>query len=282
VHIPPANEYYLDYEVNFESGWAWVKGGKLPGLVGGTHTSGCADIVKDGWSARFMWHESGGGHFYYYHQNRNSDCGDVINFSGSPTFKIGAWNRITEHVVVNTPGQSDGSAEAWLNGKKVVTKSGIKWRGSVAATVAMVDQVSLQTFYGGSTNDWAPSQTTHALFNGFVVRRDLPDFNKAFEPVTTAIGYGAEPADRGLNARISAAGGGMPLAYLGSGILPALPDGKTGERLGLYAPDGGRLAEFAWDGSQWKPVGAIRLPERSGILFLRIRSRSEGGSSRLP
>src|SRR5882762_6666039 len=57
VKIPAANEYYLDYEVNFESGWAWVKGGKLPGLVGGTHTSGCAPIVQDGWSARFMWHE---------------------------------------------------------------------------------------------------------------------------------------------------------------------------------------------------------------------------------
>src|SRR4051812_43839168 len=45
VSIPPAKEYYLDYEVMFESDWDWVKGGKLPGLVGGTHTSGCAAIV---------------------------------------------------------------------------------------------------------------------------------------------------------------------------------------------------------------------------------------------
>src|SRR5882724_11055636 len=32
IPIPPAKEYYLDYEVFFDSGWVWVKGGKLPGL----------------------------------------------------------------------------------------------------------------------------------------------------------------------------------------------------------------------------------------------------------
>lgn len=190
VKIAPAKEYYLDYQVWFESDWQWVKGGKLPGLVGGAHTSGCRPIVTDGWSARFMWHENGGGHFYYYHQDRVNDCGDTQDFLGGLTMKKTAWNRITEHVVINSPGQSNGSAQAWLNGQKVTDKSGIKWRGNVAENVALVDQVSLQTFYGGSTQDWAPSATTHANFSALIVTTTLPDFSKPFE-VPSSIKGGA-------------------------------------------------------------------------------------------
>lgn len=182
VAIPPAKEYYLDYQVYFENDFQWVKGGKLPGLVGGTHTSGCADIVANGWSARFMWHENGGGHFYYYHQNRVSGCGDVRNFTGGLSFKKNAWNRVTERVVVNTVGQSNGLAQAWLNGQKVVDVGGVRWRGNVGEAVAQIDNVSLQTFYGGSSNDWAPPSTTHARFSNYIVRTDLPDLSKPFDP----------------------------------------------------------------------------------------------------
>ncbi|MDB5049834.1 MAG: hypothetical protein JWO30_2905 [Fibrobacteres bacterium] len=264
VKIPPANEYYLDYEVSFESGWAWVKGGKLPGLVGGAHTSGCEPIVQDGWSARFMWHEGGGAHFYYYHQNRANDCGDVINFSGSPTLKTTGWNRITEHVVVNTPGQSNGSAEAWFNGKKVITLGNIKWRGNVAATVAMVDQVSLQTFYGGSTNDWAPSQTTHSQFNGFVVRKDLPDFTIPFEAVTTGVVIGEDRAE------ISGQGRGYAVAYLGNGKTPALPEGRIGSKAGLFDLHGRSVANLAWTEGQWKSGSDARWPNRPGVMIVRL------------
>ena len=262
VKIPPADEYYLDYEVSFESGWAWVKGGKLPGLVGGEHTSGCAPIVKDGWSARFMWHESGGAHFYYYHQNRQNPCGDVINFSGDPTLKTTGWNRITEHVIVNTPGQSDGSAEAWYNGKKVISVNGIKWRGSVAATVAMVDQVSLQTFYGGSTDDWAPSQTTHSQFNGFVVRKDLPDFTVPFPPVTATGIVFAE--------RAKAAPHGIAVAYLGDGRLPDLPMGAPGDRAEAFDAHGRSVAGLAWSQDHWQAGNGARWPSRPGILLVRL------------
>jgi hypothetical protein len=182
VAIPPAKEYWLDYQVWFENDFQWVKGGKLPGLVGGAHTSGCDPIVANGWSARFMWHENGGGHFYYYHQNRASNCGDTRNFSNGLAFKKNAWNRITERVVVNAIGQSNGLAQAWLNGQKIIDVGGIKWRGSVGENVALIDNVSLQTFYGGSTNDWAPSTTTHARFSNYIVRTESPDLAAPFDP----------------------------------------------------------------------------------------------------
>jgi hypothetical protein len=277
VNIPPANEYYLDYEVTFETGWIWNKGGKLPGLVGGAHTSGCDPIVKDGWSARFMWHGGGGGHFYYYHQNRANNCGDEINFSGNPAMKIGGKNRITEHVIVNTPGQSDGSAEAWLNGKKVVTLNNVKWRGSVAATVAMVDQVSLQTFYGGSTTDWAPSSTTHSTFSGFVVRKDPPDFSKPFEPVTVGVAYrdgsGNVPGDR-------AGIGSHALAYMGDGRIPAAaPDAPAGARAALYDMGGRQVAALVRDPEKWIAEAGSRLPMHAGVLVFRTLGAPAGNGS---
>jgi hypothetical protein len=198
VAIPPAKEYWLDYQVYFENDFQWVKGGKLPGLVGGTHTSGCAAIQANGWSARFMWHENGGGHFYYYHQNRASGCGDVRNFSNGLSFKKNAWNRITERVVVNTVGQSNGLAQAWLNGQKILDLGGIRWRGNVGETVALVDNVSLQTFYGGSSNDWAPSTTTHARFSNYIVRTDSPDLTKPFDPNPLSTGIRRDAGVRAL------------------------------------------------------------------------------------
>jgi hypothetical protein len=226
VKLPGAQEYWLDYQVWFESDWQWVKGGKLPGLVGGTHTSGCKDIVADGWSARFMWHENGGGHFYYYHQNRVNDCGDTKDFSGGLAFKKSAWNRVTEHIVINAPGQSNGSAQAWLNGSKVTEMSGIKWRGNVAANVALVDQVSLQTFYGGSTSDWSPTATTHAKFSPLIVTDAMPDLSKPFEAPSSLPGMLREGAGSGLRP-----GQRLAVLYLGRGELPALPDGAPGGRM---------------------------------------------------
>ncbi len=180
VGLPPAHAYYLDYRVYFTGGFAWVKGGKLPGLVGGTHTSGCKAASPGGWSARCMWRRGGWGEVYLYDQNRVNRCGDDYPFPAPGTFAVAHWNRITEHVVVNTPGRKDGKIEAWLNGVLQDTLNNVELRGDVGADVALVDQVSLETFYGGGNPSWAPPQDMQAQFSAFYVRDDLPDFSRPF------------------------------------------------------------------------------------------------------
>lgn len=268
VKIPAAKEYWLDYQVWFENDWQWVKGGKLPGLVGGSHTSGCKDIVPDGWSARFMWHENGGGHFYYYHQNRQSGCGDTRDFSGGMAFKKMAWNRITEHVIVNEIGKSDGSAQAWLNGVKVTEMSGIKWRGSVGANTALIDNVSLQTFYGGSTSDWSPSQTTHSRFSALIVTNAMPDLSKPFE-VPTALGA---PLSEAVGWRD---GQRMAVTYLGNGVLAPIPAGAEGARIVLADLRGRSAGELSWDGTRWFWTGGTApVSMRAGVLMARYQAPS--------
>ena len=55
----------LSYEMAFEEGFDWVKGGKLPGLRGGLNSTGCSGgklaSGMDCFSARLMWRRNGNG-----------------------------------------------------------------------------------------------------------------------------------------------------------------------------------------------------------------------------
>lgn len=54
----------LTYELAFENGFDWVKGGKLPGLRGGLNSTGCSggnQPTGDCFSARLMWRKNANG-----------------------------------------------------------------------------------------------------------------------------------------------------------------------------------------------------------------------------
>lgn len=55
----------LSYEVAFDDGFNWVKGGKLPGLRGGPNSNGCSGGKQpngtDCFSTRLMWRTNGAG-----------------------------------------------------------------------------------------------------------------------------------------------------------------------------------------------------------------------------
>jgi hypothetical protein len=55
----------VTYEVAFDTGFNWVKGGKLPGLRGGLNSTGCSGgneaNGQDCFSTRVMWRQNGAG-----------------------------------------------------------------------------------------------------------------------------------------------------------------------------------------------------------------------------
>jgi len=59
------NSMLLSYELGFDAGFDWVKGGKLPGLRGGPNPDGCSGGNKpngtDCFSTRLMWRTDGAG-----------------------------------------------------------------------------------------------------------------------------------------------------------------------------------------------------------------------------
>jgi hypothetical protein len=276
--IPPANEYYLDYRVMFETGWQCVKGGKLPGLIGGSHTTGCDAITADGWSARFMWLINCAGTIYLYDQNRQNNCGDDYIFSNGADIAVNQWSRITERVVINTPGQKNGIVQAWFNGKQVVSLTAVELRGSVSATTAMVDGVSLQTFYGGSTSDWAPGVTTHSLFSVFHVRDDLPDFTLPFDTVFSATPVQPSSAHALAPAQGPAAARSIVFSCSRTGLASVNATLPSTGRIGIYTVEGRLLRSLdlrgrpglAWDGLDSKGKSV-----RPGVLLIRIGAAAQ-------
>lgn len=72
----------------------------------------------------------------------------------------GQWNSVRMSVVLNTPGQSNGSVSVTVNGVTEVLQ-GMVWRSSASVKITSVNFVS---FFGGSSADAASSRDTYTMF----------------------------------------------------------------------------------------------------------------------
>ncbi|GAA3957029.1 hypothetical protein GCM10022278_14480 [Allohahella marinimesophila] len=164
--LPPAREYTLNYDVMFESGFGFVKGGKLPGLGPDNPTSGCKPIVDNGWSARVMWRRDGEPVIYSYHQNRANPCGD--DYYSSRQFETGRYHAISLHVKVNDPWQANGLIDLYIDGRKAASHQNVQLR-EVGGSRTEITNFLLSTFFGGNDWSWAPPRTVYSRFDNFAV-----------------------------------------------------------------------------------------------------------------
>lgn len=119
--VPLANardDLYLSYRFRFVGDFQFGKGGKQPGLVGGTSPTGC-DLdpaeISGGFSARMMWRTSGTAVQLVYTSKLVDTCGEDFPYvvCGTPArFSAGGWHQVVHHLRVNTPGRPDGILEA--------------------------------------------------------------------------------------------------------------------------------------------------------------------------
>lgn len=164
-----SEELYLSYRVRFASGFDFVRGGKLPGLVGGTHPTGCV-ADAGGFSARMMWRTGGAAVQYLYFPDKVNACGDDFTYRANNAdllFKPGTWHRVLHRIRMNTPGQNNGILQAWFDGALALDNTTFNYRIS-GATFA-IDALYFSTFFGGSDATWAPAQAQIADFDDFVV-----------------------------------------------------------------------------------------------------------------
>ena len=160
-------EATLRYYVRFDHKFEFVKGGKLPGLIGGPNrATGCVKQPKDSWSVRLMWRREGIASLYMYHQGRvqsKSRCG--IDYKSNFKFRKGKWHRIELFVKVNSSrNRSDGYTSLKIDGKTRLKIRNLKFRATNSKR-ALIDQFYLSNFYGGSTRSWAPRRTTKMQFD---------------------------------------------------------------------------------------------------------------------
>jgi hypothetical protein len=156
----------LRYYVRFQPGFDFVKGGKLPGLYGGTVTSG-GHIPNgtNGFSTRYMWRTGGAGEVYAYLPS-SVDHGTSLG-RGSWQFTPGQWTPIEQEVRLNSPGQADGSVTVWVNGTQVFQQSGMVYRTTRSVKI---DGLFFSTFFGGGDSSWASPSDQYAEFAAFSMR----------------------------------------------------------------------------------------------------------------
>ena len=156
----------LTYKVKFESGFMFNKGGKLPGLFGGSNPRGCIQGAADGFSARLMWRTGGAGELYLYAPGRDTACGQSIG-RGNWTFVQGNWYTVTERITMNVPGFSNGIIQVLINGMQVVDAGNLVLRNTDST---LIDGLLFSTFFGGSDSTWASPKDQWTEFQAFSVR----------------------------------------------------------------------------------------------------------------
>jgi hypothetical protein len=161
-----SDEACLSYDVQFEDGFEFNQGGKLPGFFGGdAPTGGRIPNGSDGFTSRFMWRSGGRGEVYAYIP---SSIEHGTSFGrGSWSFATGRWQRISQYLKLNTPGQADGQFKVWLDGNLVYEVSNVELR---TVDSLKINGFLVHTFFGGNDQSWASPKDQSIWFSDFSVK----------------------------------------------------------------------------------------------------------------
>ena len=163
--IPSKDSLRLSYYVRFSKDFDFVKGGKLPGLFGGTVNNGRKiPDGTDGFSTRSMWRKNGAGEVYAYLPS-SREHGTSIG-RGNWQFQPGTWHHLEQVVVLNQPGKANGQIQVWLDGKKVLTENALTFRTTNALKI---EGILFSTFFGGGDSSWATPKNVYVDFANFSV-----------------------------------------------------------------------------------------------------------------
>ena len=161
--IDNKNEYTFEYEMRFDSGFPWSKGGKVAGFSGGAgYTGGTPATAGDGFSVRMMWREDGRIIPYVYHYEMEGTFGDTFGktlgyFTNTKPHKVNYYAKL------NTGSNKDGILRIWLDDFQVFNKENLIYR----TDDSKIDTCHLSIFAGGSTEDWNMTDTGYIRLSNF-------------------------------------------------------------------------------------------------------------------
>jgi len=182
------DEYIAEYKVRVPKDFEYVRGGKLPGLCGGSNPQGGASTAKaDGFSARVMWRESGTLEQYVYYMDKEAQSQwgkdflwttgknkqvtitpDMWKSLGTRTdercyLTSDVWHTVKTYIKMNTPEKEDGKIITWLDGQEVLNLD-LRFRknGSFA-----IDSFQFAVYFGGNEESWSPRKDEKIYLKDF-------------------------------------------------------------------------------------------------------------------
>ena len=163
----PMNEITFQYDIYFDPKFDWVKGGKLPGLYGGSTGASGGNHIDNGMSARLMWRRNGGGELYMYIPFAQDSSVTAIAINDYPTglslgrnqfyFVKGQWQTIKIYMKMNDVGINNGIIELSYNNVVIISLTKINLR----TMDIPINGVMFQTFFGGGDMTWKSSLDTY-------------------------------------------------------------------------------------------------------------------------
>ena len=161
----------LSYRIRFTGDFDFVKGGKLPGLIGGAgNTGGGVPDGTDGWSARMMWRTGGAVVQYVYHPDMPNNFGEDLPWQVDGedlVFETDRWYTLRHEIVMNTPGENDGIIRTWFDGVPALETTTMRFRD---VDDFAIDTLYFSTFFGGGSSSWATTADEVVWFDDFEIR----------------------------------------------------------------------------------------------------------------
>ena len=182
----------FEYDIMFGKHFNFVRGGKLPGLAGGTAPGG-GSKEKNGFSARLMWRAAisyeelchlvkdpklankGDIHkpylvqYTYYPDKQTRKWGKdfVYVYKNKKIFlKPSKWYNLKMQIKLANDSKKKDAIISWVNGKEVLNEK-LKLRKNKNYGV---DQVMFSLFFGGNESSWATKKKENIYFKRFVIK----------------------------------------------------------------------------------------------------------------
>jgi hypothetical protein len=108
-----------------------------------------------------------------YYANPNDPTNPPYGSNGQPHEYLqlarGRWYRLEMHLKTNSPhSSSNGLMEMWVDGKKVIELSNMKWLGDLDTTNDWREG-HFTTWYGGNDQSWAAAQDQSIYFDNIII-----------------------------------------------------------------------------------------------------------------
>ncbi|MBL4595412.1 MAG: hypothetical protein JKX99_02415, partial [Robiginitomaculum sp.] len=198
--LPPADEYYLAYDIYVANDWHDPHQFKMPGLINGTllEASHSFEVTPHqstlpAFSALVQMDRSDTGsgrpdysiHGYYYdkHRVQRSDWLNTIDptsegIVGQYVMPAGQWVKIEQYMKLNTVNQRNGILRMWMDGVPALDITDHLWiadlshpGNQVSNANRRIDGLWMYSYYGGNPSD--PRNREHGdqyqYYDNFIV-----------------------------------------------------------------------------------------------------------------
>lgn len=154
----------LSYDIKFDENFDFVKWWKLPWFCGGTCPRWWSS-AESWFSTRFMWRENGLLEVYAYLLDSDNPMWESL---GRWMFQFTPWRyyNISQEILLNTPGVSDGILVVKINHIPVYIKKNLNFRKTKDL---QIDSILYSTFFGWGDSSWATPVDTNTQFKNFVL-----------------------------------------------------------------------------------------------------------------